>query len=47
MSIKNLPLVPQQDHREAKNHPQNGAANVIHEFFFPREDGVKCVKSAL
>jgi hypothetical protein len=41
MAIKNLPLIPQQDHRETKYHPQDGAANVIHVFFFPSGEGVK------
>jgi hypothetical protein len=35
-------LVPQKNHGEAKNHPQNGAANVIHEVFFPEEQGTNC-----
>ena len=34
----NLPLIPQQHHGEAKNHPQNGAANIVHEDFFREED---------
>jgi hypothetical protein len=28
-----LPFVPQQDHGETKNHPQDGATDVVHEDF--------------
>ena len=34
VTVVNLPLVPQQDHGKTKNHPQNGAANIVHEVFF-------------
>jgi hypothetical protein len=43
----NLPLVPQENHRETKDHPQNGAAKVIHdEVFFPELEEVKEVNKA-
>ena len=29
--VVDLPLIPQQNQREAKYHPQNGAADVVHE----------------
>jgi hypothetical protein len=32
--VKNLPLVPQHDHGKTKNHPQNGAADVVHDGVF-------------
>jgi hypothetical protein len=34
MAIEDLPLIPQQDHGETKNHPQDGAADVIHDGVF-------------
>ena len=34
MSVIDLPLVPQQDHGKTKNHPQNGAADVVHDGVF-------------
>ena len=37
MTIENLPLVPQQDHGKTKNHPQDGAADVVHDGFFLEE----------
>jgi hypothetical protein len=43
----NLPLVPQKDHRETKDHPQDGAANVIHEVFFPEVEEVKELNKAV
>jgi hypothetical protein len=42
-----LPLIPKQDHRKTKNHPQNGAANVIHEVFFPEVEEVKELNKAV
>jgi hypothetical protein len=42
----NLPLIPKQDHGETKNHPQNGAANVIHEVFFPELEAVIDINKA-
>ena len=38
VAVVQLPFVPQQNHGKAKNHPQDGAANVVHEDFFG-EDG--------
>ena len=40
-----LPLVPQQHHGKAKNHPQNGAANIVHEDFSGVDEGNSRVKS--
>jgi hypothetical protein len=34
MPAVNLPLIPQQNHGKTKNHPQNGAPNIVHEDFF-------------
>jgi hypothetical protein len=45
VAIENLPLIPQKDHRKAKNHPQNGAANVVHEVFFPELEDVEDFKN--
>jgi hypothetical protein len=46
VAVKDLPLVSQKDHGKAKNHPQNGAANVVHEEFFPELEDVEEVKNA-
>ena len=46
VAVMNLPVIPQQNHGEAKNHPQNGAANVVHEVFFPELEEVKEVNKA-
>jgi hypothetical protein len=40
-----LPLVPQQHHGKAKNHPQNGAANIVHEDFSGVDEGNSRVNS--
>src|SRR4029453_12135628 len=34
VAVMDLPLVPQHHHGETKDHPQDGAANVVHEVFF-------------
>jgi hypothetical protein len=34
VAVVYLPLIPQQDQGETKNHPQNGATNIVHEVFF-------------
>jgi len=34
VAVVDLPLVPQQDHGKAKDHPKDGAADVVHEDFF-------------
>ena len=34
LAVVYLPLVPQQNHGKAKDHPQNSAANIVHEGFF-------------
>ena len=34
MAVINLPLVPQKDHGKTKNHPQDGAADVVHDGVF-------------
>jgi hypothetical protein len=39
-TVVHLPLVPQKHHGKAKNHPQNGAPNIVHEGFFS-EEGVE------
>ena len=31
VAVEDLPLVPQQHQRETKNHPQDGAADIVHE----------------
>jgi hypothetical protein len=46
VAIVNLPLVPQKNHGETKDHPQNGAANVIHEVFFPELEEIKELNKA-
>jgi hypothetical protein len=38
LSVVDLPLIPQQDHGKPKDHPQNGAANIVHEDFFSEGD---------
>jgi len=38
VAVVDLPLVPQQDHGEAKNHPEDGAADVVHEDFLEEGD---------
>jgi len=38
VAVVDLPLVPQQDHGEAKNHPEDGAADVVHEDFLDGGD---------
>jgi len=45
LAVVDLPFVPQQNHGKAKYHPQNGAANVVHEDFFGEEEEVKPVNS--
>jgi hypothetical protein len=32
--MEDLPLIPQQNHGKTKNHPQNGAADVVHDGVF-------------
>jgi hypothetical protein len=34
LTVEYLPLIPQQDHGKTKNHPQNGAPDVVHDGFF-------------
>ncbi len=34
VAVENLPLVPQKDHGETKYHPQDGAADVVHDGVF-------------
>jgi hypothetical protein len=45
LAVVNLPLVPQQHHGKAKDHPQNGAANIVHEDFFSEEGEIRRLKS--
>ena len=37
MAVMYLPLVPQENQREGKYHPQYGAANIVHEVFVEEE----------
>ena len=37
LAVVKLPLVPQHDYGEAKDHPKNGAPNIVHEDFFSEE----------
>jgi hypothetical protein len=38
-------LIPQQHHGKTKNHPQNGAAYIVHEGFLFEEEGISRVNS--
>ena len=37
--VIDLPLIPQQHHGKAKNHPQDGAAYIVHEDFSGVDEG--------
>jgi hypothetical protein len=34
LAVVKLPLVPQQDHGKTKNHPKDGATDIVHGVFF-------------
>ena len=38
VALADLVVVPQHDHGKAKNHPQNGAADIVHEDVFTLGD---------
>ena len=41
IAVVDLPLVPKQHHGKTKDHPQDGAANIVHEVFFSEGEEIR------